>query len=129
MWLLSQYKLTKSLLPDIKQSLNEFVQQTEVLYGKEQVRINVHQLLHIVKDVKLWGLLWTHNSFIYESMNGILTKFIHGTKKVPTTAIASLFNMQQIWFKEISVTCSHLEVVTLMNKFQRTQKRYILIEY
>ena len=95
MILLTQHQIHQDLLPLIENNLTKFVKETEELYGSIHIRINLHQQLHLIeKDIKLWGLLWTHNSFIYESMNGILVRFIHGTKAIPRAAMYALSCMQ-----------------------------------
>ena len=62
--------------------INTIVGEIPVLYDKEVVRINIHQLTHLISnDIKLWGQLLTHSSFTFESINGVLTSLIHHTKK------------------------------------------------
>jgi hypothetical protein len=119
MILLTQYELKKDLLPIIKQSLEKFVREISDLYGEKTLKINIHQLLHLTDDVKAWGLLWTHNSFIYESMNGVLTKMIHGTQSVPKAAVNALNNLQQMTEKEKSIQFQTEEASKLFEKFQQ----------
>ena len=120
MQLLCQYNLDKMLLSPINEILDIFVQQTEQLYGSDNIKINVHQLLHLIEsDVENWGLLWTHNSFIYESMNGVLSKFIHGTKLFPAAALHALSCVQQIALKEKHVQFTNEEALNLFRKFQK----------
>lgn len=58
MFILCQHQTEKVNLSVIKNTLNEFVIQTQQLYGKQTIRINIHQLLHIIdQDVEAWGLL------------------------------------------------------------------------
>jgi hypothetical protein len=101
MTLLSQYKITRDSLRLIKESLETFVQQTEQLYGPTYMRMNIHQLLHLHKDVISWGLLWTHNTFSFESMNGTLTRLMHGTQSVPKAAVSALASLQHLFNEEL----------------------------
>jgi hypothetical protein len=114
---LSCYSLKKAHLADLKQLLAIFVEQTEKLYGVQTLKINLHQLLHIIdRDVENWGLFWTHNAFIYESMNGLFTRFIHGTQHIPKAAIHTFSCMQQLPSQERQLEFSNLEAQSLFNK-------------
>ena len=42
--------------------------------------INIHMMIHLVEDVKLYGPLWTHNCFSFENANGLLLKCCHGSQ-------------------------------------------------
>ena len=44
--------------------------------------MNVHCLLHLVHYVRLYGPLWTHSCFPFESLNGKILKMQHGTHHV-----------------------------------------------
>jgi hypothetical protein len=87
------------------------VQETQELYGEKNIKINIHQLLHIIdRDVENWGLLWTHNAFVYESMNGFFTRFVHGTQLIPKSAIDSFSSMQQLPLLEKDIEFSSEQV-------------------
>ncbi|XP_035274420.1 uncharacterized protein LOC118227720 [Anguilla anguilla] len=60
----------------------EFVARFQLLYGEASMTFNVHLLIHLAKSVKLWGPLWAHSAFVFESANGGLLKLVHGTKCV-----------------------------------------------
>lgn len=62
--------------------LLEFVVKFQLLYGETAMTFNVHLLTHLAKSVKLWGPLWAHSAFVFESANGSLLKLVHGTKCV-----------------------------------------------
>lgn len=104
MTLLSQHKINRDSLNLIKKSLETFVQQTEQLYGPTYMRMNIHQLLHLHKDVISWGLLWTHNTFSFESMNGTLTRLMHGTQSVPKAAVSALASLQRLSKEELKTS-------------------------
>jgi hypothetical protein len=124
MIMLCQYKMPKKNLPIIHRTLTEFVAETGSLYGAEAIRINIHQLLHLTnEDVIFWGLLWTHNTFIYESMNGHFVKLIHGTQLVPKAAVHAINTMQQMTLKEFNIKFINKEANALFEKFQQNSKR------
>ena len=58
--------------------LKSFVLDTEVLYGKEAMTFNMHLLTHLIKYVKRFGPLWTHNCFPYKQYNGVILNGCHG---------------------------------------------------
>jgi hypothetical protein len=119
MTILSQYEIERDCLQLIHQSLEKFVKQTEILYGKEVMRINIHQLLYLHNDILNWGLLWTHNSFSYESMNGVFARLIHGTKSFPKAAIQTLSSLHQLSIKEIDIKFIDTEAVALYTKLKK----------
>ena len=42
----------------------------------------MYSLIHLVHFVRLWGPLWTHSAFGFESANGILKRQVHGTRSI-----------------------------------------------
>ena len=52
--------------------LQDFVNMLPELYGEKSCTATSHLLCHIVKYIRLWGLLWTHSAFGFESFNGHL---------------------------------------------------------
>ena len=63
-------------------ALKKFVLLTALLYGKEHVSFNVHQLCHWSSSVSSWGVAWSHSSFPFEGNNRVLLKLVHGTQRV-----------------------------------------------
>ena len=45
--------------------------------------LNVHNLLHLVEDVKSNGPLWCNSLFMFEDWNGDITDYFHGTQNIP----------------------------------------------
>lgn len=62
--------------------LRNFVREFELLYGEEDLRINIHFLTHLPQSVLDWGCLWSTSTFIPEWFNGELTKLCHGSQSV-----------------------------------------------
>jgi hypothetical protein len=59
-----------------------FVKEFELLYGEEDMRINVHFLTHLPQAVLDWGCLWSTSTFIPEWFNGELAQLCHGSQAV-----------------------------------------------
>ena len=66
------------------------------LYGIRSCTLNAHSLIHLGMYVRLWGPLWTHSLFGYESLNGHLTSMIHSRYKVAEQLSFSLDVIQTI---------------------------------
>ncbi|XP_072145124.1 uncharacterized protein [Dermacentor andersoni] len=56
------------------QLLTEFAVGVEFLYGRSNMIYNVHQLLHLTKSVVLFGPLWAHSCFSFETNMGIAVR-------------------------------------------------------
>ena len=109
----------------MKDLLDHFIKEIPTLYYDETVGINIHQLSHIIEcDIKLWGPLWTHNSFIYESMNGVFTSLIHGTQKVPKSAISNLIQIQNDSFQQLDIEFKDSHAASLYESLQENQYKY-----
>lgn len=50
------------------------------LYELRYQTLNIHQLLHLVDNVRDLGPLYTHSCFSFENKNGFVLKVIHGTQ-------------------------------------------------
>lgn len=58
------------------QLLTEFVVGVEFLYGRKNMTYNVHQVLHLPKSALLFGPLWAHSCFTFETNMGRLLQLI-----------------------------------------------------
>lgn len=70
--ILLQERISQQEIKSAHISLCTFVQKMDVLYGKENITFNVHQLVHISESVENWGPLWATSSFNFENNNGTL---------------------------------------------------------
>lgn len=61
--------------------LRYFVESFCVLYGEEHVSHNIHNLLHIVDDVKLFGALDKFSAFDFENFMQALKKMVRKSSK------------------------------------------------
>ena len=74
--------ITKDHIVVADSCLTTFYQMVPELYGENACTSNVHSIVHMTRMVKLWGPLWTHSLFGFESMNGHIQKLFHGTRQV-----------------------------------------------
>ncbi|XP_062511672.1 uncharacterized protein LOC134187542 isoform X2 [Corticium candelabrum] len=81
----------------IDQSLNQFVTDMKLHYGLEYCSMNVHLLTHLVDHVKLFGPLWTHSCFEFESANLRLRNLVHG-KRYPDQQIVNGWHREHCAF-------------------------------
>ena len=79
--LLLQRKISPVMCNAAEEMLLDFYKLFPELYGASKCTMNVHSLKHLPYFVRLWGPLWTHSAFSFESMNGALTSLVHSTRK------------------------------------------------
>lgn len=77
-------------------TINKFVKNTEVLYGMELMKFNVHLLLHIPNSVKDFGALWAWSTFPYESYNSVLRSMLHSFQIILQQICKSYLRYQTI---------------------------------
>ena len=76
MHILLQSEITDPLIHAAQSMLDEFYSLCPELYGDRMCVLNVHLLSHMANFVQLWGPLWTHSAFGYESMNGYVKSML-----------------------------------------------------
>lgn len=62
--------------------LNTYYLLLPELYGETSCTANAHLLSHLIKYVRLWGPLWTHSAFGFESKNGKLKHLFHSKSEI-----------------------------------------------
>lgn len=77
--------------------LTEFVVGVEVLYREETMTYNVHQILHLPKSVLLFGPLWAHSCFNFETNMGKLLRLVTSSNGV-ALQIATRLLLQSSFF-------------------------------
>ena len=82
-FILSQESISPEELLHCEELLMKFCCLFSTLYGLNNMSANLHQLLHLHDVVKSLGPLWIYSCFSFESMNGKLLNFFHGTQSVP----------------------------------------------
>lgn len=81
--ILLQESISQHELQMAHESLVRFVKDMEVLYGKENVSFNCHQLIHLTESVLNWGPLWATSAFSFERNNGNLRCLLKGINDNP----------------------------------------------
>lgn len=81
-FLLLKDTITQSELAESTKLLTEFVVGVQFLYGNSEMTYNVHQLLHMPKSVLLFGPLWAHSCFTFETNMGRLLKLVTSSNGV-----------------------------------------------
>lgn len=76
--ILLKSKIAMEEISAAESMLSDFYKLIPELYGDTYCTHNVHLLSHLCKYVKLWGSLWTHSVFGYESKNGQIKHLFHG---------------------------------------------------
>lgn len=81
-YLLLKSKITREDIINAEEQLNIFVEEFELLFGRDNMVMNIHLITHIVDSVKHLGPLWAQSAFGFERNNGCLLKLINGTSDV-----------------------------------------------
>ena len=70
--------------------LDDFYILLAEFYGNQMCVLNMHLLSHMAHFVRLWGPLWTHSAFAFESMNGHLSSTIHSRYEIANQFLFSI---------------------------------------
>lgn len=112
-------------------AITKFVSKTEMLYGMELMKFNVHLLLHIPKSIQDFGALWAWSAFPYESNNIVLRRMLHSSQTILQQICKSYLRLQTIKSIDIfskahcSIEGKTLYLKMLQNYKSRTGHRTI----
>lgn len=73
-YMLLKRNITSKDLSLAEARLNEFADEYEVLYGQENVTMNLHLCRHVAESVRNLGPLWAQSAFGFETNNGVLVR-------------------------------------------------------
>lgn len=73
-------KIGKDVISDAENLLQEFCDDFEKIYGKQQVTMSIHLLRHLSQCVRTAGPLWVYSVFGFERNMGRLVKWARGTR-------------------------------------------------
>ena len=76
--ILLKAELTRQEIDAAEKMLEDFYGLIPELYNESCCTHNMHLMSHLCKYVRLWGPLWTHSLFGFESKNGQLKRLFHG---------------------------------------------------
>lgn len=97
-YILLKPTISNDELEEVEKTLERFVINYQVYYGKENMTMNIHQLLHLVDCVRNFGPLWTFSMFPFEAYNGLLKSFI-----VAPTDILHQLTMRYVGYKTVNL--------------------------
>jgi len=80
--ILLQDCLSTTQINAAEEMLRDFTTLLPELYGERSCTANAHLLIHLPKYVRLWGPLWTHSAFGFESCNGHLKYLFHSQANI-----------------------------------------------
>ncbi|XP_049511151.1 uncharacterized protein LOC125939771 isoform X1 [Dermacentor silvarum] len=98
--------------------LLEFHIKAEILYGKESMTFNMHQVTHLAKSVHQWGPLWSHSAFPFESGNGSLKAIVKATNGIPHQICRSL--QMQSAVHELTKLTEAPQILSYCSSFDKT---------
>lgn len=68
-------KISLEEIQTAQNDLIRFVNQYEIIYGKINMTMNIHCLIHLTECVRNLGPLWSYSMFSFESFNGTLRNY------------------------------------------------------
>lgn len=71
-----------------------FVDKISALYGEEFLIYNVHSLLHVVEDVKIFGKLDNFSAFTFENHMQVMKRVLRGKNRPFEQAVNRLYELQ-----------------------------------
>ena len=129
-YLLLQDSISEAQLTTAEQLLEQFCRSFAKLYQERYATLNVHQLLHLVDNVKDLGPLFTHSCFSFEDKNGFILRLIHGTQFIDSQILTAVSFTQKLpELKEQCITPGSVEeklYYNLLNPNKPKRKAEIL---
>ena len=81
-FLSNQMQLSNDISSKVDSSVNRFIELFKQSFGEHHLTINLHELVHLGDDLRFNGSGFSNSCYIFENLNGILSKFCHGTGNV-----------------------------------------------
>ena len=75
------YCKQEAYLDFVEKLLKSFVEDMKIIYGKKSLVYNVHNLVHITNDVRLYGELYTFSCYTFENYLGQVKKMMRSQTK------------------------------------------------
>ena len=83
--------------------------------------MNVHLLKHIPNCVRDWGPLWAYSCFSFESMNGHLKRYFHGTRCMNVQICQCAFtHVHMLTYISLQLAFSYVMMQTLPRSVMET---------
>lgn len=80
MTILTSKSISVHDLKEAERCLEQYVTDFETLYFVGNMTLNIHMLLHLVRNVELFGPLWTTSCFPFKYLNSILKNLVKSSK-------------------------------------------------
>ena len=93
----------KSDLEKADKMLLHFCDKFQTLYDRSFITLNIHQLVHLVDNVRQLGPLYAHSCFPFEDKNGLLLKMIRGTQNIDQQIVTGISFIQKL--PELKLSC------------------------
>ena len=121
-YILLQDSISEADLQEADRLLDGFCKSFSALYEERFYTLNVHQLLHLVDNVRDLGPLYTHSCFSFEDKNGFILKLIHGTQFIDNQILSAVALTQKL--PELKEKCvpSGSEIDLLYQDLTRAKK-------
>ena len=94
--LLQADSISEADLQEADRLLDGFCKSFSALYEERFYTLNIHQLLHLVDNVRDLGPLYTHSCFSFEDKNGFILKLIHGTQFIDNQILSAVALTQKL---------------------------------
>lgn len=73
-----------------------FVGKMQISYGSAAMTFNLHSLTRLPKSVSVWGPLWTHSCFPFESFNWRIKQQLQGYRGIITQTMHQFLILQNL---------------------------------
>ncbi len=116
--------ITYAQVDAAEQMLIDFCVLLPELYGEASCTANAHLLSHLPKYVRLWGPLWTHSAFGFESKNGHLKHLFHGKSDIIHQLLFNVdvcYTLQQVHSR--LVECESEQTMTYIDRVSHLAPR------
>lgn len=74
MYLLLSENISHDSINEAENRLQKFADEFEVLYGENNVTMNLHLIRHLSSTVRQLGPLWSQSAYAFENNNGIVVR-------------------------------------------------------
>lgn len=104
------------LLPMAQAMLDHFIELFREIYGEAHMTSNIHNLVHLVDDVKRFGELQSFSAYPFESMLGTIKKMLRNGKNPIAQVARRIIEMTRIdCAKGVSEPKQNSYVLTKLN--------------
>ena len=103
----AKYCSDRSLLKKARKALKKFVPEYRGIYGSNNVVYNVHNLIHLYSDCKMYGSLNTVNAFPFENYLQTFKRLVRSGRNTMQQLIRRLDELQRFSLRPCELFPSH----------------------